>query len=52
MNAQDKRYFTSQKKLLDYFFVEEARAEQALKDEEELGEIMGAKYGTDPRTLN
>ena len=52
MKKQDKRFYSNQKKLYDSFYVKEARAKRAIKEEEELGEIMGAKYGTDPRTIN
>ena len=49
MTKKDVRFFYSQKKMLDSFFVGEARAK---RKEKELGEIMGAKYGTDPRNFN
>ena len=52
MKEQDGRFFTSQKRSLDSFFVDEAKANKAIRKEKELAEIMGAKHGTDPRTIN
>ena len=53
MKDQDGRFFKSQKRSLDSFFVDEAKANKAIiRKEKELAEIMEAKYGADPIYIN